>query len=236
MKRFTLVLMISAAAPSIVHADIRVFDRTTYAQARKTAEATADILDTNKEVLKTVEETLKAVTGARGSEAGDLKNLATGNGFSVTAMPSFDSVLSGGVPDFGSLSGEITQAATTFINALQLVKSLSGQENSDFASDKSYEQLLSTVTAVSALVNGTKQAAAGRRSALESAGNKIGEARDIKGSVDQNSQLQVQTGLTLNELIGVMNGAVASLQAENQRRLTDISNTKKSLSYDRGDN
>jgi hypothetical protein len=29
----------------------------------------------------------------------------------------------------------------------------------------------------------------------------------------------------------VMNGAVTSLQAENQRRLTDISNSKKALSY-----
>jgi hypothetical protein len=41
----------------------------------------------------------------------------------------------------------------------------------------------------------------------------------------------VQAGLTINELIGVMNGAVSSLQADNQRRLTDISNSKKALSY-----
>ena len=39
----------------------------------------------------------------------------------------------------------------------------------------------------------------------------------------------MQTGLTLNEMIGVLNGAVSSLQAENQRRLTDISNSKKAL-------
>ncbi|TIR62726.1 MAG: conjugal transfer protein, partial [Mesorhizobium sp.] len=59
----------------------------------------------------------------------------------------------------------------------------------------------------------------------------IGQAQDIKGSIDQNTQLQVQAGLTINELIGVMNGAVSSLQADNQRRLTDISNSKKALSY-----
>lgn len=50
-------------------------------------------------------------------------------------------------------------------------------------------------------------------------------------SIDQNTQLQVQTGLTINEMIGVMNGAVGSLQAQNQRRLVDISNTKKALTY-----
>ncbi|TIX02922.1 MAG: conjugal transfer protein, partial [Mesorhizobium sp.] len=63
------------------------------------------------------------------------------------------------------------------------------------------------------------------------AGQNIGQAQDIKGSIDQNTQLQVQAGLTINELVGVMNGAVSSLQADNQRRLTDISNSKKALSY-----
>ncbi|RVO97608.1 conjugal transfer protein, partial [Sinorhizobium meliloti] len=65
----------------------------------------------------------------------------------------------------------------------------------------------------------------------EQAGANIGQAKDIKGSIDQNTQLQVQAGLTINELIGVMNGAVSSLQADNQRLLTDISNSKKALTY-----
>ena len=42
----------------------------------------------------------------------------------------------------------------------------------------------------------------------------------------------MQTGLTLNEMIGVLNGGVQSLQAENQRRLTDMSNTRKALQYE----
>ncbi len=58
------------------------------------------------------------------------------------------------------------------------------------------------------------------------------KAEDIKGSIDQNTQLQVQTGLTLNEMIGVLNGGVQSLQAENQRKLTDMSNTRKALQYE----
>ena len=82
---------------------------------------------------------------------------------------------------------------------------------------------------VSALITGSQQAVETRRTALESAGQNIGKAEDIKGSIDQNTQLQVQTGLTLNELIGVLNGGVQSLQAENQRKLTDISNTRKAL-------
>ncbi|TIW38394.1 MAG: conjugal transfer protein, partial [Mesorhizobium sp.] len=91
--------------------------------------------------------------------------------------------------------------------------------------------LMNTVLGVSALVTGSQKAVTTRRSALEQAGQSIGQAQDIKGSIDQNTQLQVQAGLTINELIGVMNGAVGSLQADNQRRLTDISNSKKALTY-----
>ena len=119
--------------------------------------------------------------------------------------------------------------ATVFINGLQLVKSLSGKEDSSFSGDKSYEQLVNTVLGVSAMINGSQQAVQTRRNALEQAGAQIGTVQDIKGSIDQNTQLQVQSGLTLNEMIGVMNGAVSSLQADNQRRLTDISNSKKAL-------
>jgi hypothetical protein len=209
-----------------------VIDKTNYAVARQTADTTSKILDTNKDILTTVEDTLKAVTGDRGGEAGSLKDLAIGNGFSVSSVPSFDSLLQDGIPDFGSMSGEVAQAATLFINGLQLVQSLSGKENSQLSSDKSYEELLKTVMGVSALITGSRQAVETRRDALESAGQGIGRSEDIKGSIDQNTQLQVQTGLTLNEMIGVLNAGVQSLHAENQRKLTDISNTRKALQYE----
>jgi len=231
MRYQLLAACVFSFMPAVAIADVPVIDKTNYQVAKQTAETTDKILDTNKNILTTVEDTLKAVTGDRGSAAAPLKDLAVGNGFSVSAMPSFDSLLKEGVPNFGAMSGDIAKAATTFINGLQLVKSLSGKENSGFSGDKSYEQLVNTVLGVSALINGSHQAIATRRSAFEQAGSQIGTSKDIKGSIDQNTQLQVQSGLTLNEMIGVMNGAVTSLQAENQRRLTDISNTKKTLSY-----
>jgi hypothetical protein len=147
-------------------------------------------------------------------------------------MPSFDQFLKGGIADFGSLDSKVVQAATVFINGLQLVRSLSGKEDSSLASDKSYEELMKTVMGVSALITGSQQAVETRRSALESAGGAIGRAEDIKGSIDQNTQLQVQTGLTLNEMIGVLNAGVQSLHAENQGKLTDMSNTRKALRYE----
>ncbi|URK89457.1 type IV secretion system protein (plasmid) [Rhizobium sp. RCAM05350] len=231
MKSYTMAAGFTLLLASAAFADVPVIDKTNYKIAKQTAETTDRILDTNKNILTTVEDTLKAVTGDRGSSAQPLQNLAIGQGFSVSSMPSLDSLIKGGVPDFGNMSGDVSKVATAFINGLQLVKSLSGKENSDFSGDKSYEQLVNTVLGVSALINGAQKATETRRSAFEAAGQQIGKAEDIKGSIDQNTQLQIQSGLTLNEMIGVMNGAVTSLQAENQRRLTDISNSKKTLTY-----
>lgn len=231
MKRIVLVIAMTAVGANTAKADIPVIDKTNYAVAKATAEKTAKILDTNKDILTTVEKTLQAVTGSRADEAGSLKDIAIGNGFSVTSIPSFDKLLHSGMPNFGAMEPEIAQTATLFINGLQLVKSLSGKEDSSLASDKSYDELMKTVLGVSALITGSQRAVQSRRAALERAGQGIGTSKDIKGSIDQNTELQVQTGLTLNEMIGTMNAAVQSLQADNQRRLTDISNTRKALTY-----
>ncbi|KQS71586.1 conjugal transfer protein [Rhizobium sp. Leaf371] len=231
MKLLTTTAALALIPLGVAHADVPVIDKENYKIAKETADTTTKILDTNSNILTTVQDTLKAVTGDRGSTSQPLQNLAIGQGFSVASMPSLDSLIKGGVPNFGNMSGDISKVATTFINGLQLVKSLSSKDNSDFSGDKSYEQLVNTVLGVSALINGSQKATETRRSAFEAAGQKIGTAEDIKGSIDQNTQLQVQSGLTLNEMIGVMNGAVSSLQADNQRRLTDISNSKKALAY-----
>lgn len=230
MKRAFLTA-VSLVMASTAHAQVPVIDSANLKIATETSQTTDQILETNKEVLKTVEETLKAVTGDRGSVSGAMQNLAVGQGFSVSQMPSLDSLLQGGVPNFGPMGGDIGQIATTFINGLQLVKNLSGKEDSTFSGDKSYEQMMQTVLGVAALVTGAQQAVQSRTQAFQQAGSQIGQAEDIKGSIDQNTQLQVQTGLTINEMIGVMNGAVSSLQAQNQRRLVDISNTRKALTY-----
>lgn len=208
---------------------VPVIDEQNFAVAKQTSETTGRILDTNKDILKTVKDTLTAVTGERNGVASQLSNLAVGSGFSVSSMPSIDTILNGSIPNFGNLSSDISSTASAFINGLQLVQSLSNNSGAKFSGDQSYQQLMKTVLAVSALVTGTQKAVEARKSAFEAAGQKIGSATDIKGSIDQNTQLQVQSGLTMNEMVGTMNGAVTSLQADNQRILTDISNTAKAL-------
>ena len=67
---------------------------------------------------------------------------------------------------------------------------------------------------------------------LSQAAGVIGSAADVKGSIDQNTQVQVQTGQTINELIGVANGSVAALNADLIRRLTQQSQVTQMLTYD----
>ncbi|MBN7808998.1 conjugal transfer protein [Agrobacterium rosae] len=230
MKK-TIATAFSLALASTAYAQVPTIDNANLKVAQETSKTTTDILDTNKEVLKTVEETLKAVTGDRGGVQSPMQNLAIGNGFSVSQMPSFDSLMSGGVPNFGNMGGDIGKIASTFINGLQLVKNLSGKADSTFSGDKSYEEVMNTVLGVAALVTGSNQAVQQRTQSFQQAGQQIGKAEDIKGSIDQNTQLQVQSGLVLNEMIGVMNGTVQSLNAQNQQRLVDMSNSKKAMTY-----
>lgn len=56
----------------------------------------------------------------------------------------------------------------------------------------------------------------------------------MKGSIDQNSQISLQHAQTTNELIGVTNGAVAALNAEQVRKITQQSMVAQMLQYQDG--
>lgn len=229
MKR--LIVTVGAFfAASTAYAQVPVIDAANFNVAQQTARTTDEILSTNQEVLQTVNDTLAAVTGDRGSDASSMQDLAVSNGFSVGSIPSGQDLMSG-MPDFGNMN-DIAGVATQFINGLQLVQRLSREGEQRTSGDQSYEEMVNTVLGVAALITGTQQGVENRTEAFQQASAQIGQAEDIKGSIDQNTQLQVQSGLTINELIGVMNGAVSSLQADNQRVLTDMSNTRQALSVD----
>ncbi|PLU09823.1 conjugal transfer protein, partial [Sinorhizobium medicae] len=68
MKRLILTAC-SVALASTASAQVPVIDGANLEIAQRTSKTTDDILGTNKEVLKTVQDTLEAVTGDRGSDA-----------------------------------------------------------------------------------------------------------------------------------------------------------------------
>jgi hypothetical protein len=84
---------------------------------------------------------------------------------------------------------------------------------------------------MNALIKGIKKAIETRKKSYEKLANNIGNTKDIKGSIDQNSQIQAQNGLVLNELIGVNNSILSSNQADSRRQVSDTFNSMKSMSY-----
>jgi hypothetical protein len=128
--------------------------------------------------------------------------------------------------------GQYGSLASSIINGLNLVKTLTGATSSSTATDQAWTGAVNTSAAITAAVAGAQAASTSRSSAFTSAASQIGGAPDIKGSIDQNSQLQTQTGQTINELIGTVNLTNAALNAQAQQDLAAQSKLSNMYTYD----
>ena len=214
-------------------AQVPVIDSANLTKAQEIATATNSILAADREIMKYTQQTLQAVTGDRSSQAGQLAQLALGGGgFSMGSAPSLSSVISGGSLSFGGMGSGSQNIVSSLINGLQLVKTISGLINGQTTSmDKSYSQLVNTTGTITGLVDSTQSAVQSRSSQFTSGARMIGQAQDLKGSLDQNSQITVQTGLVVNELIGAVNTATAAANQPNIDRMTAISQATRALEY-----
>lgn len=224
------VLTVSIATPS--KADIPVIDNSNLAIAKQNAENTGEIMKTNSSILEKTKEILQALSGSRDGSLG-IGATGLGGGLSVSSAPSFSSILNGGTLSFGGLSSDAQKIAATLINGLQLVKKVKNIVDGDDknAINTAFSGAVNTIALLSAL---TQQASAGvtqREQSLQSATGQIGSAEDVKGSVDANTRMQLETARTINELISVSNGAVSALNTEMQMKLTQQSETAKMLQY-----
>lgn len=220
-------------------AQVPVRDDANLTVARENARSTSAIKQSNDEILKRTQDILKALSGQRTGEAqGNMVGAGLG-GSSVSGAPSWGSLMQGGQMNFGSLGSGATGFASTLMNGLQLAQSLQrlfGQQSQTSGSvDQAYLAGVNTAGVLTALTSAASQGVQNRSGQFTSIGGQIGTTQDVKGSVDQNSQLQVQTGLTINELIGVTNGAVAALNTEQIQRITRQSETARFLTYDSAD-
>ena len=236
-----LIFAAAFGAPTLAFAQVPVIDSANLSAAQSTASNTADIMASNQAIKNLSNQILQSVTGNRTSDAqgGGLMGAGLGGGNSVAQAPSWGQLMSGGPMSWGALSGNSTDLASKLINGLQLVKSLASafKGNSTGSSDASpidnvYGGSVNTATMLSALTSQASQGVTARSGAFNQAAGIIGSAADVKGSIDQNTQVQVQTGQTINELIGVANGSVAALNADLIRRLTQQSQVTQMLTYD----
>ncbi len=231
MKSLVLATaLVAVSVPAL--ADVPVIDKANLTIAKKNAENTGKIMNTNTDILAKTSEILTALSGARDGTMG-ISSSGLGGNMSVSAAPSFSSIMNGGTLSFGGLDANSQNIAATLINGLQLVKQVKAIVQGEDASamNSAYSGGVNTVALLSALTQQATQGVTQREQSLQSVTGQIGSQEDVKGSVDANTRMTLETARTINELIGVSNGTVSALNTEMQMRLTQQSETAKLLQY-----
>lgn len=236
MKRLILSLslsLLSLPAATAAFAQVPVIDDANLSQAKQTASNTQSIMQSSDQIKQLTQSVLTAVTGDRSSAAGQFSSSALGSGFNVSQAPDLGSILSSGTMQWGGMNSSSSQIATTLINGLSLVNSLSGLTNGNQTTqDKSYKSAVSTVTALAGLISATQGASQTRQQAFKQAAGQIGQSQDLKASIDQNSQLVVQGSQTVNELIGGINNVLTAQNVRNTQAIAIQSSTAAAMAFD----
>jgi hypothetical protein len=228
MRRIVFTLAFALLSGSAM-AQIAVIDGANLDIARQNAKNTNSIMDSNKDILEKSEQILQSLTGSRDGSLG-IGQMGLGGNMSIAQAPSFGSILNGGALSFGGLSPDIQKIAGAVINGLQLVKQLqqvAGDQNG--AINTAYTGSVNVASLLSALTSQASQGVTQREQSLQSAGGQIGQSEDVKGSVDQNTRIQLENARAVNELIGVQNGAVAALNEEMKTRLLRQSQVQRMM-------
>ncbi|TIP28159.1 MAG: conjugal transfer protein [Mesorhizobium sp.] len=232
MKRTVAASLFLVASTALGNAQIAVIDGANLDVARENAENTNSIMKSNEDILEKSKEILQALSGTRNGSLG-IGQQGLGGGMSIASAPSFGSVLNGGTLSFGGLGGQAQQIAGAVINGLQLVKQLKAvMEGEDPGAVNSlYNGSVNTSALLAALTQQASQGVTTREQSLHSATGQIGQAENVKGSVDENTRMQLETARSINELIGVQNGAVSALNEDLKFRLTQQSQVQKMLQF-----
>ncbi|MEZ2410280.1 type IV secretion system protein [Bosea sp. RCC_152_1] len=224
-------LAIAIASP--VFAQVPTRDDANLAKAQEIASTTRQILAADQQIMQHTQRTLAAVTGDRSSQAqGSLAQMALGGGFSMGSAPSLGSVISGGMLSFAGMGSGSQNIVSSLINGLQLVQTITGLVGGKtHPVDTAYKNSVNVAATLSGLIDSTQGAVRQRSQAFSQGGQEIGKAQDLKGSVDQNTQVQIQTGQTINELSGTVNTAAAAANQANLDRLAAESAAARAMKF-----
>ena len=225
------LLALGVGAPAL--AQVPVIDGANLAQATQTATNTLSIMQSSQQIQQLTQQVLAAVTGDRSSAAQQFAQAALGNGFNVSQAPDLGLILSTGALSWGGLNGPASQIASTLINGLSLVQTISGLVSGALTTqDKSYKAAVSTVTALAGLISATQSASQARQQAFQQASGQIGQAPDLKASIDQNSELVVQGSQTMNEMIGGINNVLTAQNVKNTQAIALQSSGAAAMAFD----
>jgi hypothetical protein len=229
----SVLLLIGTGLVAPASAQVPTIDNANLAKAQQIAVSTQQILAADQQVLQYTQKTLAAVTGNRSTAAqGSLAQMALGNGFTMAQAPSLGSVISGGALSFAGMGAGSQNMVSALINGLQLVQTITGLTGGSARPvDTAYTNSVNVAATLSGLIASVQGAVKQRSQAFTSGGQQIGQAQDLKGSVDQNTQVQIQTGQTVNELNGVVNNAAAAANQANLDRLAAQSAVTRAMQF-----
>ncbi len=233
MRPRLLLSGLAIAIASPVFAQVPTRDDANLAKAQEIASTTRQILAADQQIMQHTQRTLAAVTGDRSSQAqGSLAQMALGGGFSMGSAPSLGSVISGGTLSFAGMGSGSQNIVSSLINGLQLVQTITGLVGGKtHPVDTAYKNSVNVAATLSGLIDSTQGAVRQRSQAFSQGGQEIGKAQDLKGSVDQNTQVQIQTGQTINELSGTVNTAAAAANQANLDRLAAESAAARAMKF-----
>lgn len=216
MLKQTFFIAALALYPAVSSAQTIVYDPTNFTKILENATTSKSILDTNNSLVDYNKQILQALNGTR-SLSSILSGAGLGGGSSVSSGTAWGSLLGGSGLDLSSFSPEAQSAAATLVNGLNLASSLTSGGNTSL--DQVYKSGVNTLAGLMALNSQAQTGAVNRASSFKDITGQLGSADDLKKSIDENSQLQNQTGQTVNELVGVTNGTVAAAANELQERV-----------------
>lgn len=180
---------------------------------KETSENTKNILDTDKKILETVKKTLEAVTGDRKQ---DSKTQKAASPSASEFFANIDKALDALKDASDGVKVQYEQRSTT---------------DNKTNKDPLIENVSRTSTDMSSFIKATLGALKIRKLNYETVSQSIGATKDVKESIDQNSQIQVQNGLLLNELSGINNNILASQQSDTRNRTANVYNSMSAMSY-----
>jgi hypothetical protein len=132
---------------------------------------------------------------------------------------------------FGGISGEFQNTAAKLINGLNLVKmvvdTVKGGELS--GANQAYSQGINALTTLTALTDAMNSATKDRQNAFMQATEQIGTAQDLKGALEQNTQMVLQGNQTANEAVGSLNNQVMLLNQQYKAALATSSQNLKTF-------
>jgi len=231
MKTFIIAAAFGIIAASHAYGQVPVKDAENISLSEEIKRLSSQIQQDTSVVKDNTTKTLQAITGDRTQDASQFAKLATGNGFSMGQAPDFNSILSSNQAVFGGIGGQFQNTAAKLINGLNLVKMIAdtvkGGELS--GANQAYSQGINALTTMTALTDAMNSATKDRQNSFMQATQQVGTAQDLKGALEQNTQMVLQGNQTANEAVGSLNNQVMLLNQQYKAALATSSQNLKTF-------